>query len=476
MIAKESYIRRRIFLILSMTFVIFNISLKGQQDSILSLNEVLERVKNFHPFARQADLQNRIADAELLKAKGNFDPIAGSVLDQKEFADKSYYSILDGGVKWATPFGATIKSGYEFNRGLFLNPENSTPSAGLLYAGIALPVGQGLLIDERRATRNSAKIGINLADSKRQDMLNKICYEVTLNYWEWFRSYYVRQIFNEAFANASQRYEAVVINSASGDRPAIDTVEARIQLQLIETGLNQAVLEYRNAGLMFSTFLWNENNENSGLESYERPVQEREAADFRNITDQILNQQNFINSHPYLEQLRLKMKQLEIDQKLKRDKLKPVINLQFNPLTEAVGNNYLSGWSVNNYKFGIEFKMPLLLRKERGDLKLAELKILDNTLELENNTAFLFNSYNAYINEYLALQEQALIFESAVANYQRMFEAESRLFQIGESSLFLVNAREQAFINARIKYLDLLIKCQKAYYSILYYAGLMGNL
>ena len=88
----------------------------------------------------------------------------------------------------------------------------------------------------------------------------------------------------------------------------------------------------------------------------------------------------------------------------------------------------------------------------------------------------LFNNYKAYINEYLALQEQALIFESAVTNYQRMFEAEIRLFQIGESSLFIVNAREQALINARIKYLELLVKSQKAYYTILYYAGLMADL
>lgn len=457
-------------------FALQSVEMYAQQDSLLTLPEILKRVRSYHPVAKQADIQTMMANAELLKAKGNFDPIAQSVLDQKEFADKSYYSILDGGVKWASPFAASFKSGYEFNRGLFLNPENSTPSAGLLYAGISMPIGQGLVIDERRAARNSAKAGINLALSKRQDMLNKICYEVTLQYWEWFRAFHTRQIFDNAFANASQRYEATVINAQSGDRPAIDTVEARIQLQIIETGLNQVILEYRNASLIFSNYLWNEENVNIGLRPFERPGRENEAAQFVNVTNQLLNEQSFISGQPYLEQLRQKINQLEIDRKLKQDKLKPVINLQFNPITEAIGNNLLTGWSVNNYKFGLEFKMPLLLRKERGDLKLAELKLMENNLELENSAVILFNNYKAYINEYLALQEQALIFESAVTNYQRMFEAENRLFQIGESSLFIVNAREQALINARIKYLELLVKSQKAYYTILYYAGLMADL
>ncbi len=447
----------------------------AQTDSIITLDDAMQIVKQFHPVAKQANLQTLIANAELLKAKGSFDPVAQAVLDQKELSDQLYYSILDGAITWATPFGATIKSGYELNRGPFLNPENNTPGSGLLYAGISLPLGQGLLIDERRAARNTAEIGIELAQNKRADILNKIFFEVSLRYWEWFRSFHVRQIFDTALRNAGERYQGVVINARSGDRPFIDTVEAKIQLQLIDASLNQASLEYKRASLLFSSFLWDENNFNTGLDNKQRPSEQDALDDFPNPVLNPATPENFESVQPYLAQLRQKIKQQEIERKLKQDKLKPMINVQYNPITEPVGSGLLAGWSLNNYTWGLEFKMPLLLRKERGDLRLADLRKRETQLELDNSTVSLYNNYRAYISEYLALLQQARIFEEAVENYQRLFDAESRLFQIGESSLFLVNAREQSLINARIKYLDLQVKAQIAYYSILYYSGLLAN-
>ena len=38
-----------------------------------------------------------------------------------------------------------------------------------------------------------------------------------------------------------------------------------------------------------------------------------------------------------------------------------------------------------------------------------------------------------------------------VANYERLLQAEDRKFSYGESSLFLINSRERALIDARLK-------------------------
>ena len=55
-------------------------------------------------------------------------------------------------------------------------------------------------------------------------------------------------------------------------------------------------------------------------------------------------------------------------------------------------------------------------------------------------------------------------------NYRRLYEAEFELFNNGESSLFLVNVRDQDWIEAGIKLIDLLYDTQVAkaafYYQI----------
>ncbi|PKR81093.1 hypothetical protein CW751_05785 [Brumimicrobium salinarum] len=53
----------------------------------------------------------------------------------------------------------------------------------------------------------------------------------------------------------------------------------------------------------------------------------------------------------------------------------------------------------------------------------------------------------------------------------RLLQAEQQKFEAGESSLFLVNAREWSNINTQIKFIDLLIKSQIAFMNIEYELG-----
>ncbi|MGB4960937.1 MAG: TolC family protein [Saprospiraceae bacterium] len=443
---------------------------------VLTIQEVFAKVRAHHPLITQAMMQNDFAAAEILKAKGNFDPSISTTINQKNFDSKEYYSLLHGELNLPTWIGADIKTGYELNRGVFLSPENSTPGNGLFYGGISMPIGQGLLIDERRAAVQSSRIMQDFASARQIDLTNEVLYQAASTYWEWFRAYNVRQIFRTSLDNAMERYQAVRFNAASGDRPAIDTTEAKIQIQNISLGLNQAETEYKVMSRIFSGLFWGDNNIHTGLNPDEMPNDlEKEIRE--NALDAMMIEVNdFTSNHPYLEQLRQKIHQLEVERKLKRDKLKPKINLQYNPLIEPIGSNIFTNYNINNYKWGMEFKMPLFLRKERGDIKLAELKLKETNLILQNKTVELFNKYNAYITEWQATLDQIEIFDEAVRLYEQMLIAERRLFNVGESSLFLVNSREQSFINAKIKLTELVAKNKLAYYSIFYFAGQLDAL
>ncbi|KRP13284.1 MAG: hypothetical protein ABR95_00255 [Sphingobacteriales bacterium BACL12 MAG-120813-bin55] len=102
--------------------------------------------------------------------------------------------------------------------------------------------------------------------------------------------------------------------------------------------------------------------------------------------------------------------------------------------------------------------MPLLLRKERGDLTLTKIKMENTYLQREQKTLDLSTKINAYYNEWNISNDQIVIFEQAVADYFTLWQAEIRLFDNGESSLFLINSRQQSYISALQKLNEFRIK------------------
>ncbi|MBK9256208.1 MAG: TolC family protein [Saprospiraceae bacterium] len=450
--------------------------IQSQVNAVLPVQKLFEQVRQYHPMSVRATMQNDFAGAALLKAKGGFDPTAQSSVSQKNFANKDYFSLINGEIRIPTATGIELKGGYEVNRGVFLGPENTTPDNGLWYGGVSIPLGQGLWIDDRRAELKNARIGLIGAGLQQKDILNELLYQSVFAYWEWFRSYHVSQILSEAEENANQRYQAVKSFVSNGDRPGIDTIEASIQIQNIGLSLSQAELDFVKATSVLSGFFWDEQMQNTGITQQLIPEEltlttENAQSDINFLDD------SFITAdHPYLAGMRQKILQLNVEKKLRKDKLKPQLNIQYNPLSEAFGSGELTNFSINNYKWGLEFKMPLFLRKERGDLQLADLKIQETDLFLQEKTTELGIKFENFITEWEATIDQIKLLSNTVDLYKRMLDAERRLLNIGESSLFLVNAREQAYINARIKLTEVLVKNRLAYYSIWYYAGKLPDM
>ena len=448
----------------------------NSQTVILHPDTFLTDVVRYHPLANRAALRNDMAAAELVKSKGLLDPSLNSNVQQKYFGGKDYYSLVNGELKIPTFYGIDFKTGYDLNRGVFLGPENSTPDNGLIYGGISLPLGQGLLIDERRATIRNARTGLEIGRLEEVDIKNELLYNASYQYWQWFRAFNILKILEEANTVASQRYDAVKNFAINGDRPSIDTIEAGIQVQNIRVSLIASQLDLQQLQNTLATFLWNENGLPAGSPVNNLPLNTDEVFNsLENDLSNLISGLN-INAHPYLGQLKNKLIQLDTDLKMKKDKLKPRLNIQYNPLSEALGSRTITDYNINNYKWGLEFKMPLFLRKERGDVKLADIKIRDTELDLQQKTIELEAKLNNYIAEWNNTINQIDVFRQAVNQYRQMLEAERRLFDLGESSLFLINTREQAYIQANVKLTELIAKNRMAYYSIWYFAGRMTEI
>jgi outer membrane protein TolC len=172
-----------------------------------------------------------------------------------------------------------------------------------------------------------------------------------------------------------------------------------------------------------------------------------------------------------LVQYTYKIKQLEIEKRLKQDKLKPKLNVEYNLLGN--GRSFYTDALLQNYKYGVNFSFPILLRQERGNLQMAQIKLDNVALQSKNKQIELQNKINSYFNELNTNRQQLSVFANVFKSYESLLDAENQKFAIGESSVFLVNARERKLIETEIKLLKIEINQQKLFYALKWAAGKM---
>jgi outer membrane protein len=158
---------------------------------------------------------------------------------------------------------------------------------------------------------------------------------------------------------------------------------------------------------------------------------------------------------------------------LAKEYYKPEIDLAFK-LQEDGGRlgSFDYNPAQNNY-VGINVYMPILLRKQRAKASQAQLK--DEVISNKRKEALLklTNAQRTHYQNTLNYKKSVDLMAVATQNYKRMLEAEQSKFNLGESSLFLVNSRELKWIESREKY----IKSYAAYRkSILSYYHALGIL
>lgn len=450
-----------------------NLFAQTEAENLLTFDEFMTRVKEHHPLAIQADLKLDKGAAKLRKERGNFDPKIFSDVSQKYFSDKQYYSVINSGLKIPTWYGVELKGGYTENDGEYLNPQNNTPEAGLWYAGVSVPVGQGLFIDKRRAALKKAQIYKESTVAERDVLYNELLYNAGKTYWDWFKSYNTTVVYQNALDVAQQRFEAVKQGVLFGDKPAIDTVEASIQMQNRLLKLQETKLEYKNATAMLSVYLWADGILPLEVSAITRPKSSEELGtvsvkqELKDALDSLTNQ------HPLLQQYQYKVNQLKIDKKWKQEQIKPQLNLKYNAINKPVGNDVFANYNMNNYTWGLEFNMPIFLRKERGALELAKLKVNDAELEFLAKQATINYKAVAALNSLETTQEQITLYTRTVKDYEQLLNGEKRMFTAGESSLFMVNSRESGYIKTQLKYIDLLVKNHKASLELSYAVGIL---
>ena len=466
--------KRSGFLIRTLLFYLFFTNTLFAQDSTFSYRDLYEIVLKNHPVARQSGLLAKDAQAELLMAKGGFDPKLEMSFDRKIFDGKEYYNFWNNQLKVPVYWGGIdVKAGFERNVGLVLGTDIKTELDGLSYVGINVPLGQGLLIDARRATLQNAKIFQQIADNERIKMINKLILNMAKDYWNWYAAHRNYELTKEFYDLAKTRFELVKKRAMQGDLPAIDTADAQVTLLDRRVILEQAMLEVQNARLILSNYLWNDKDQPLELPLNAIP----KTTPHRRIDTETLNDllTRARQNHPDILKLEFKNQQLNIDEKLGKEALKPRLDIG------ATSLNYVHRWftSADNsrgafqgdYKLNIDLVFPIFLRKERGKLQQIRIKQLNNNIEIQQVRREINNDIATAYNEVRTYERQIIDQENAIKSQTAVLKAEERRFEIGESQLFIVNQRESKLNELKTKLESLKAKYEKAKAILLFAAG-----
>lgn len=445
----------------------------AQEENVIDFDS-FKALMNNHPKARYAELAEEKGERELTRAKGAFDPKIGGNYQYKFFNGKEYYNQTSVGIDVPLRAPITIKTSYENTDGAYLNPEEITPNAGLISMGVMVPLGQGLVTDRRRTDLRQAEAYVEFSKLERQRIRQELLRDAYSQYWSWWMTQQQFDLYNEWRTIADDRLNITRQRFQHGDIASIDTLETFIQLQQRAQKLTAAQSKVVKEKFQLATYMW-ENNPAGDftLLPENKAVPQRDIDFDLSLTAPAMLEVRALSieeRNPELLRYASIFNQLRAEERWKKESLKPVVNVQYNAIADPTTGSS-SVITSNNYKWGTQLAWPIFMRKAKGELQLTRIKIEETQLEAELKIASLRNKALANIQQITLLQSQLSNTRSNIVNMRLLLEAEREKFISGESSVFLINTREQQLFDLRLQEIEIALTLKLTEIELKYLLG-----
>lgn len=439
-------------------FVFSALGLAAQQDTMLSYEMFMQQISAYHPLSKKAQLGVSSAQAAVLEAKGGFDPVLGFKRSNKNFSGSNYYDKDAASISVPLPFGPNVYAGVERAEGLYLDPEVTTGTSS--YVGIDFPVLKGLWMDERRAVLQKARIQLEQSEQARILAFNELSSAAAQAYWSWAEAYQLYQITENTLRLAQQRMGLLRTLQINGDRSEGDTIEVFVQMNQLQLMRDEQWNRYNNASIFLTGFIWEEDLFDGLVQKKYVPQQnDWQILDEPTLVSWLINNNDW-ETNPALRWYDFKLAGLNVEKKYKQQSLLPELNVS----TRLLSKNIYTFTGLDrfyfseNYNFGLNFKMPMFFREGRGALQLTKIKIQDTSLDRDLKRREIDNKRKMLLNDFNLLNDQLRNMGRLIIAQERLYKLELSKFNLGESSVFLVNTREQKLMELKTKEIEWLAK------------------
>jgi len=433
----------------------------------LSLTELVRIVELYHPKLRGADLNRQIATAKRIEKQGAFDPAVFAGYDYLRFntdfdpktlrGKPATARIGDVGIEFLTRSGLKVGGGARYNFGKVKSPLSPTGDGGEYFLSMKMPLLRGFRINEKAAAERQALLGEPLAQTEFEVTRLELLFKASETYWEWVAAKRKYDVAVDLLGIAQFRAGAVRDRVQAGDLPTIDAVEADLEVQRREGGRIKADRDLQKAAFKLSLFLWSPNGLPAPIPRPENvPAGTVSPSEYSDQASQA-GQRLAFDRRPELRALAINANLTEVDLELARNQRLPLLDLVLSP-----GRDTGLGAIGTTVKAGASFSLNLRQRTADGQIAQALLKLQKLSLDLANERQRITTEV---LDALSAINTTAGRFVRAQAEVDlaiQLEEGERVRFALGDSTLFLVNQRERATAEARVKLIEIQAEYEQA--------------
>jgi outer membrane protein TolC len=456
MIFLSSFSGNRWKLFFGLSLILTALSCFSRGGNYLKLEDVLQSVSRCYPRIKIARLEINKTQGEYITALGKFDP---SLTLNSASQPVGGYINNYGDTELNIPTlynGVKLFGGYRNGRGDWpIYYQNYlTNSTGEYRAGLSLPLLRDRLIDKERAGLLTTKETIRMRHQDAAVIKIKVYQEAIKAYWQWVQAGLQVKTFKQLRALAKKRQNAIVKQANQGDLPKLAISENLQQIVQREQFVNQGEMSFEQAAINLSLYYRDQKGSPQVPKSGELPPYVLEQSDH---PTQSLSQ---LKQHPALKKLQNYSKIIKLKQNLAKNELLPNLDATAYTFKQNGSGGYPS-LIPQAAMVGVSFKFPLFQREAKGKLISARSELRQVTTErkflfeqLKNELTNLFIGIKMYHHQ-VALLNKELHLAKTVQN------GETKKFYEGDSTLFLVNQREQTTAQVKLNWINAKVKLEE---------------
>ena len=434
--------------------------------SALQLTTLFQSVDRHFPLIRSAEQDQRKSEADSLSAQGGFDPVLKSGMQRTpsgEYENQSLDAVIE---QPTTLWGSKVIAGYRKGFGKFgpYDEKLKTNSGGEVRGGVEIPLLRGGEIDDRRARILSAEIGITASNQTLELQKLDAQRQAALKYYDWVVAGEKLKVSNSLLQLARDRDASMKHRVVKGDVASIDQIDNERSVIQRSVSVVSSARSLDKAALELSLFFRDADGRPIVAYPSSIPIDAlslpgTESSQFPQSLIKIAPDE-LITLHPELRRLRALNEQNEVETRLAQNMLLPKFDAEI-----LVSQDFGTGTPAKEtleYKAGIKVELPLRRRTARGKLEgiIANRSKLDAQLALARDRIRV--SLMDYAQAIEAAKTRIAMTQQELALSTKVEQAERLRFRHGDSNLLMVNLREQATADARIRTIDALADYHKA--------------
>lgn len=419
---------------------------------VLTLDDVL-RTSRQHVPAIQAAIAKRTATAQAsLTAQGEFD----LKLSTEGFSRASGFydgiSVIGKAEQPISDFGASIYGQYRISSGDFPIYEdvNFTNLGGQAKVGVVLSLLKDREIDDRRFALKDADLAVRGADFDVLISQITVQQKAAAAYWKWVAAGERLRVYRDLLAIAEERDTGLQKEVSSGARARIFLIENQQTITQRRSLVTSADRDYQLAANQLALYWRNVQGAPTvpGADMLPPDLTLVDEAPLRTLEGMA----STIAGRPDLARLQNTIRRAAARIRLQQNNLRPQLDLRLE-VAEGLGGIGEGGVSRDSTDtiIALNFSVPVQRRAAKGKLAAAaanldalelERQQLEEQIDLELKAIMLGLRY---------AEQLAALASLEVGQSEQLQNAERIRFRNGASDFFLVNVRETAVANARIR-------------------------